>query len=144
MRKTEFSDIIKIEKNKIQNLEKELKNEFSTISQTKKMIQNLKNEILKIDYPISGTFSMLQQYNLAMHNMKGDIQNLETQKNQAENRIIGIRERMKSVNMELEKFKFLEDEVIKKRRLEILKQESKELDEIATILFSINTKKKAD
>jgi len=43
--------------------------------------------------------------------------------------------------MELEKFKYLEDEVFKKRRIEILKQESKELDEIATILFSINQKK---
>jgi flagellar biosynthesis chaperone FliJ len=140
-KKTEFTDIIKIEKNKLQKLEKQLKNEFSIISQANKMIETMENEILKIDYPISGNFSTLQQYNLAMHNMKGEIVKLETQRVQAQNRIIDIRENMKLVNMELEKFKYLEDEVLKQRSLDIQKKESKELDEIATILFSINQKR---
>jgi len=137
-KKTEFTDIIKIERNKLQNLEKELKKEFSLIDEYSKNMENIEKDILKIDYPISGTFSMLQQYNLAMHNMKGDIQKFSELRNKAGERINNIRVNMKNVNIELEKFKFIENEIIKERREHLLKEESKNLDEIATILYSTN------
>jgi len=141
--KTEFTDIIKIEKNKIQNLEKELKREFSLIERISNEMAQLDSDILNIDYPSSGTFSMLQQYNFAMHNMKGDIQKLSEQRTQSGQRVNQIRTDMKNINIELEKFRFIEDEILKERRIAILKEESKELDEIATILYSTNRSSKS-
>jgi len=137
-KKTKFTDIIKIEKNKLQNLEKELKNEFKLIDDYSKNMENIEKDILQIDYPISGTFSMLQQYNFAMHNMKSDVQKLNEMRNKAGERINKIRLKMKNVNIELEKFKFIEDEIIQERRKQFLEEESKNLDEIAIILHSTN------
>ena len=142
-KKTEFTGIIKIQKNKLQNLEKELKREFSLIDKYSSEMVQIEKDILHIDYPISGNFSMLQQYNLAMHNMKSDMQKLSEKRNKTEERINQIRLEMKNVDIELEKFKFIEDEVLKERRANLLKEESKELDEIATILYSINRNSKS-
>ena len=41
------------------------------------------------------------------------------------------------VEHEIEKYKFLENEILKKRKLEEKKREEKDIDEIATILHNL-------
>jgi flagellar export protein FliJ len=135
MSKTEFSELIKIEKNKLQNLERELQRELARVSNFQHEISTIEGEILEIEYPISGTFSMLQQYNIAMHNMKSEAKKREIGITEAQRRIEHIRQDMIGVEREIEKFQFLEEEILKERRAEEKRRESKELDEMAVMLY---------
>ena len=135
-KKTKFSDLIKLKKRNLEQLEKELQIEFGRVRKSEKEIALLEQEILEIDYPTSGNFAMLQQFNIAMHNMKGDIGKIREEKLASLDRIGEIQKKMVEANMEVEKYQYLENEILKKRKYEIEKEESKRLDEVATILFT--------
>ena len=136
MKKTQFTDILKIKKNKIKEIEQKIQKVRFGIAKNKERIQEIEEDILNIEYPISGYFSVLQQYNLAMNNMKSDIYNLENQIEQANNIIAQLQEELKLANLEFEKFKFLNDEVLEKEAKRLKKLEENRLDEIAIILFN--------
>ncbi len=133
--KTQFSDLVKIAKNKLQTLERELGSIKAEIEKTNEMIIQKEAEIIKIEYPISGVFSILQQYNIAMHNMKNEIEDLKHKKLNLSDKIGNIHKKMIEANREIEKFKYLESEVLEAYRIELQKAEAKELDEIAVMLF---------
>ena len=139
MKKTQFTDILKIKKNKIKEIEQKIQKVRFGIAKNKERIQEIEEDILNIEYPISGYFSVLQQYNLAMNNMKSDIYNLENQIEPANNIIAQLQEELKLANLEFEKFKFLNDEVLEKEAKRLKKLEENRLDEIATILFNQKT-----
>ncbi len=136
MKKTQFTDILKIKKNKIKEIEQKIQKVRFGIAKNQERIKEIEEDILNIEYPISGYFSVLQQYNLAMNNMKSDIYNLENQIEQANNIIAQLQEELKLANLEFEKFKFLNDEVLEKEAKRLKKLEENRLDEIATILFN--------
>ena len=136
MKKTQFTDILKIKKNKIKEIEQKIQKVRFGIAKNQERIKEIEEDILNIEYPISGYFSVLQQYNLAMNNMKSDIYNLENQIEQANNIIAQLQEELKLANLEFEKFKFLNDEVLEKEAKRLNKLEENRLDEIATILFN--------
>jgi flagellar biosynthesis chaperone FliJ len=138
--KTQFTDLLKISKNKLQTLEREValiraKIENINLVIIEKEEEILKEEILKIEYPISGTFSVFQQYNITMHNMKRYIEDLKLNKLSLTDKINNIRQKMVEVNREIEKFKYLENQVLEARREELKKLEEKNLDEIAVMLY---------
>ena len=139
MKKTQFTDILKIKKNKIKEIEQKIQKVRFGIAKNKERIKEIEEDILNIEYPISGYFSVLQQYNLAMNNMKSEIYNLENQIEQANNIIAQLQEELKLANLEFEKFKFLNDEVLEKEAKRLKKLEENRLDEIATILFNQKT-----
>jgi flagellar biosynthesis chaperone FliJ len=139
MKKTQFTDILKIKKNKIKEIEQKIQKVRFGIAKNQERIKEIEEDILNIEYPISGYFSVLQQYNLAMNNMKSDIYNLENQIEQANNIIAQLQEELKLANLEFEKFKFLNDEVLEKEAKRLKKLEENRLDEIATILFNQKT-----
>jgi flagellar biosynthesis chaperone FliJ len=136
MKKTQFTDILKIKKNKIKEIEQKIQKVRFGIAKNQERIKEIEEDILNIEYPISGYFSVLQQYNLAMNNMKSDIYNLENQIEQANNIIAQLQEELKLANLEFEKFKFLNDEVLEKEAKRLKKLEENRLDEIAIILFN--------
>jgi len=139
MKKTQFTDILKIKKNKIKEIEQKIQKVRFGIAKNQERIKEIEEDILNIEYPISGYFSVLQQYNLAMNNMKSEIYNLENQIEQANNIIAQLQEELKLANLEFEKFKFLNDEVLEKEAKRLKKLEENRLDEIATILFNQKT-----
>ena len=139
MKKTQFTDILKIKKNKIKEIEQKIQKVRFGIAKNQERIKEIEEDILNIEYPISGYFSVLQQYNLAMNNMKSDIYNLENQIEQANNIIAQLQEELKLANLEFEKFKFLNDEVLEKEAKRLKKLEENRLDEVATILFNQKT-----
>jgi flagellar biosynthesis chaperone FliJ len=139
MKKTQFTDILKIKKNKIKEIEQKIQKVRFGIAKNRERIKEIEEDILNIEYPISGYFSVLQQYNLAMNNMKYDIYNLENQIEQANNIISELQEELKLANLEFEKFKFLNDEVLEKEAKRLKKLDENRLDEIATILFNQKT-----
>ena len=136
MKKTQFTDILKIKKNKIKEIEQKIQKVRFGIAKNQERIKEIEEDILNIEYPISGYFSVLQQYNLAMNNMKSDIYNLENQIEPANNIIAQLQEELKLANLEFEKFKFLNDEVLEKEAKRLKKLEENRLDEIAIILFN--------
>jgi flagellar export protein FliJ len=132
--KTQFSDLITIEKNKLQPLQQKLAQNLTQIEQINLKISEIEKDILEIDYPISGTFSMLQQFNIAMHNMKNEIELLKKERLKAMDRVAEAKRGLAIQNREIEKFQFLHEEILKERRAIEKKRESKDLDEIAVIL----------
>ena len=137
-RETQFTQLIKIEKNKLQNIEKEIERERAKIATYQKEIEKIEEDILNIDYPTHGTFSMLQQFNIAMHNMKNEIYKREGLIDASNRRIEQLRNDMVSVQREIEKFQYLENEILKKRAEEEKRREAKEMDEIAVMLHFQN------
>ncbi len=137
-RETQFTQLIKIEKNKLQNIEREIERERAKIANYQKEIEKIEEDILNIDYPTHGTFSMLQQFNIAMHNMKNEIYNREGLIDTSNRRIEQLRNDMVSVQREIEKFQYLENEILKKRVEEEKRREAKEMDEIAVMLHFQN------
>ncbi len=137
-RETQFTQLIKIEKNKLQNIEKEIERERAKIANYQKEIEKIEEDILNIDYPTHGTFSMLQQFNIAMHNMKNEIHKREGLIDASNRRIEQLRNDMVLVQREIEKFQYLENEILKKRAEEEKRREAKEMDEIAVLLHFQN------
>ena len=123
--KTQFTDLLKISKNKLQTLEREVALIRAKIENINLLIIEKEEEILKIEYPISGNFSVFQQYNITMHNMKRYIEDLKLNKLSLTDKINNIRQKMVEVNREIEKFKYLENQVLEVRREELKKLEEK-------------------
>ena len=133
--KTQFTDILKIEKNRLQTLERELKFNQAEIERLNFEIAQKEAEILQIEYPISGNFSIYQQYNISMHNMKQNIEDLKNKKLLVNDQIGRLRQKMIEVNKSIEKYKYLENQVLEAHRLELKRLEEKNLDEIAVMLY---------
>ncbi len=134
--KTKFSKLVKVKKQKINEIESEL---LDVTNQKQKMyihIQETRKEIAEFKKPSSGNFSEL---NLSYSNLA----NLSNQKKSYEDKILmfekqldGLKELYKEANIEYEKIKHLEDLEIKKQLFELKRKESKDMDEIANLLFA--------
>jgi len=134
--KTKFSQLVKVKKRRIDEIENEL---LDTQNQKRRVliqIEDLLKEISKIKTPKSGSFS---QINIAHFHLK----NFSNQKNRYEEEIVkldqqilGIKELYKEANIEFEKVKYLEDLEIQKQLHELKIKENKDMDEIANMLFA--------
>jgi flagellar biosynthesis chaperone FliJ len=139
--KTKFTDLIKLQEKKIETLEREIKVEYSKIGGFERMADEVREEILEIEYPDSGTnFSAFRQMNIAMHNMKSDIGTFEKAKDSSKKRIAEIKLEIQNRDRELKKFKYLENEILKKELKKREQRERAESDEIASILYNIKSK----
>jgi flagellar biosynthesis chaperone FliJ len=69
-----------------------------------------------------------------MHNMKGDVRKLLDFKNDVINRIAVLRQKLHKEQIELEKYTYLENDVLKKELHKKKIQERNETDEVAILL----------
>jgi len=134
--KSRFSDIVKIRQLKVDSIEREIQREYGAIESLKKEILHIESEILKLSPPTSGHFSLIQQYHIGISNMNREIHQRETLIEQHFQKIVNLKESLKSANMEVEKFKYLHDDEVRKVKEELKYKEQKDLDELAVLRFS--------
>ncbi len=140
--KTKFSEILKLKKEKISEVErfilKERNEKFLLLEKNK----NLELEILKIDQPLEGNFSQMQLSKFHATTFKRAINQNLYAITFIDKKIIDLNQLYKERKIDFEKINYLHNEEIIKYKKAVALQESKDLDEIANILFLKKSKEK--
>ncbi len=139
--KTRFTDILKVKKQKLSEVERELLDVRNRKKKLELKIEQLDAEVASLKTPRSGDFGSLQ---MSRQSFLYLIQQKETLIDKLAVRIKqieGLQELYKEANIDYEKIAYLDAEDIKKEMKRIADEESKELDEIANILF-VNKREK--
>ena len=143
MRQTRYGDILKVKKQKLSEIERELLDVRNHKKRLELEIKELDCEIASLKTPTDGDFGVLQ---LSRHSFLYLIkqkealnQKLALRKKQIE----GLQELYKEANIDYEKIAYLDAEAFKKESKKRADEESKALDEIANILF-VNKRKKVE
>ncbi len=135
---TKFSPILKVKNLDVEKLE----NEIAKLNNQKKTIQSdiqiLKDELKNSFLPKNGTINQLKQNyftnNIIKENIKLKLENIDFLDEQIKSNELLLKKAM----LEYEKMKHLHQVEERKILEKIKKQEAKDLDEIGTLLFTIN------
>jgi chromosome segregation ATPase len=133
--KTKFDALVKLKKLDIDKLTREIIKQNGKIAKANHELLELNEEFKQIEYPKSGNFSLITQIKTLqkalLHQItlkKEEIEFLENQKNL-------LNAQLKDKEIEYEKMKYLQAEEIKKIINKLKKDEAKNIDEIALMLF---------
>lgn len=144
MPRSKFSTIVKIRKQKCDEIERELLQSRAKERMLKSKISRLYEEILKVDSPKEGKVSLL-----ILTNEQKRILNLEKKQCEQDLRVAKsstkkFQEAYKKAHMEYEKIKYLEEQELLALMQKIKKEEQLYLDEVATMLFAGDTSKRGE
>jgi len=140
--KTRFSDLLKVKKQKLSEVERELQDVRERKKRLEGKIEAINFEIASLKQPKSGDFTLMQiarETFLSLMNQKEILNQKLTLRTE---QIEGLQALYKEANIEYEKVAYLDSEEVQKEMKRIKEEESKALDEIANILF-VNKKEKA-
>ena len=132
--KTKFDSIVKIKKNEIEKIERNIQKINASIRMLEDKILALNNKLSSFSFPKNGSFSEFNQYKMMQSSLIEEINNLKNQILILENRKKELLEEYKKANIEYEKMKYLQAEEIKKRLKKQKQKEQIEMDEIAILL----------
>jgi chromosome segregation ATPase len=132
--KTKFDSIVKIKKEAVDRIERNIQKINSSINMLKEKISSLQETLSSLSFPKEGIFSVFNQIKLQRDFLIQEINNLSSQIEVLQNRKKELLEELKKANLEYEKMKYLKDQEIKKILKEKLKKESLEMDELAILL----------
>ena len=141
--KTRFTDILKVKKQKLSEVERELLDVQNHKKRLELEIAQVDREVAALQTPKSGDFGTLQ---MSRHSFISLIQQKELFIEKLAVRIkqiAGLKELYKEASIDYEKLAYLDADEIKKELKRIAEEESKELDEIANILF-VNKREKEE
>ncbi len=137
--KTKYSDIVKIRKQKLTEIELQIVEAQNRKRDIEKEIETLKQELKEIVFPQSGTMAT---FNIAHR----EVEFLDRRKKELTGKLEEVSKlieelefQYKNSSIEYEKILHLHELEISKEKKRLLKEESKNFDEIANILF-INNK----
>ncbi len=140
--KTKFSEILKLKKEKISEVERSILEERNKKFVLLEKNKNLELEILKIDQPLEGTFSQIQLSKFHATTFRRAINQNIHAITFIDKKIIDLNQLYKDRKIDFEKINYLHNEEIIKYKKAVALQESKDLDEIANILFLKKSKEK--
>jgi len=134
--KTKFSQLVKVKKRKVDEIESELLDIQNQKRRVESEIKNILQDIVELKAPQSGNFAEL---NLSYSYLS----NLSNQKKVREKQLLSIMQQIeivkdlyKEANIDYEKIKYLDEQEIKKQLEELKIKENKDMDEIANLLHS--------
>ena len=136
--KTKFDSIVKIKKNEIEKIERNIQKINSSINMLKEKIEDLNKKLSSFSFPKHGSFSEFNQYKMLENALIEEINNLKNQITILENRKKEILEEYKKAHIEYEKMKYLQSEEIKKILKKQKQKEQIDMDEIAILLREKN------
>ncbi len=139
--KTRFSDILKIRKEKLSEIERELLDVRNRKRKIEEEITKVDAKIKVFKQPQIGDFSLMQVARDALTMLRQQKEDLVQKHLLRERQIEGLKGLYQEANIEYEKIAYLNEEAIKKVLKQRQLEESKALDEIANILF-VNKKEK--
>ncbi len=133
--KSKFSEILKLKKEKISEVERSILEEQNKKSSLLQKNRSLEVEIFNIDQPLSGNFSQIQLMKFHITNFRRAIEYNLNKVALIEENILSLNQLYKERKIDFEKINYLHKEEIAKHVKAIALKESKDLDEIANILF---------
>ena len=132
--KTKFDSVVKVKKQKVDTIERNLQKINASIQNLNTKIEELTKTLLSYTFPKEGNFALLNQIKHQQHIIRDEIDNLKNQVLVLEGRKKELLEELKIANIDYEKMKYLQAEEIKKTVKEKRLKESRDMDEIAILL----------
>ena len=133
---TKFSKLVELNKKKLDDIEMELGRLQNSRIVIEKKIEDLRKDFSKIKKPTTGNFTKM---NLVYNHLK----QLEKEKefqveklDRIKEEILRVQNLHKKANVEFEKMKYLDGVETDKYLKKLAKQEQKDMDEIANILYA--------
>jgi len=142
MKSTRFSDILKVKKQKLSEVERELLDVRNRKKRVELKIAQVDDEIADLKSPQSGDFSAIEQYRESFLYLVKEKEDLTEKLAIRIKQLEGLQRLYEEANIDYEKIAYMDTQELKKEKKRVADEESKELDEIANILF-VNKQKKA-
>ena len=136
--KTKFDSVVKVKKQAVDNIERNIQKVNASINELKYKIKELNETLLSFSLPKEGSFALLNQIKHQQHILREEIEKLKNQIIILENRKKELLNELKKANIEYEKMKYLQAEEIKKIIKEKKLKEARDMDEIAILLRGKN------
>ena len=133
--KTKFDQIVKLKKLDVEKIERELLKQNQKIEKANQELKQFKIEFSKFEYPKTGNFSLITQFKTMQTAFLREIKQKEEELVFLENQKTLLQGQLKDKQLEYEKIKYLQGEEIKKMVKKLKKEEAKNIDEIALMLF---------
>ncbi len=133
--KTKYSQLLKIKKQKVETVENAISSLNLEIKKNEFEIEKMINDINSFKKPKSGKFSIIMAHNYSFNALvysKKEKQFLLMQKKE---KLLKLQKDYKTVLIEFEKVKYLEDLIIKEQMEKDRKKEQKIIDEISVMNF---------
>jgi flagellar biosynthesis chaperone FliJ len=132
--KTKFSAVVKIKKQVVEKIERDIQKINSSILKVKQQIEEIQNILYSLTPPQNGNFPLFSQIKTQQNMLRSEIEKLNSQILFLENRKNELMNELKKSNIEYEKMKYLETQEIKKMLKKSKLKESREMDELAILL----------
>jgi len=132
--KTKFDSIVKVKKNEVEKIERNINKLNSSIKMLEDKIETLNKKLSSFTFPKNGNFSEFNQYKILQNSLIEEIENFKNQLNILNNRKKELFQEYKKANIEYEKMKYLQKEEINRVLKKKKKKEQLEMDEIAIML----------
>ncbi|GAX86846.1 conserved hypothetical protein [Lebetimonas natsushimae] len=132
--KTKFSTVVKVKKQEVDKIEKDIQKINFSILELNKKIEELQNILFSLTLPQNGNFSLFSQVKTQQNMLRNEIEKFKNQILFLENRKNELMNELKKANIEYEKMKYLETQEIKKMLKKAKLKESRDMDEIAILL----------
>lgn len=134
--KTKFTQLVKLKKQQLNEIEIELVTINNKIASLKDEINKINEAIKSISKPSKGTFRELNSTQEAFHSYMFEIEELNKRVESLILKRNQVELKMKELYVEYEKFKYLEATEIKKILKEQKRKEEEELNEISVMLYN--------
>ena len=141
--KTRFADLLKVKKQKLDEVERQLLDVQNRIKRLEHKVAQVDHDIAVLKLPESGDFGLIQMSRVGFLSLVSQKESYIEKLAVRQQQVLGLKSLYQEVNIEYEKIVYLDAEEIKKEMRRLKDEESKELDEIANILF-VNKKEKVD
>lgn len=136
MKKTKFSQILKVKKQALEKIEIDLTKSRNKLAMLKNNLSVLLLQISSHEFPKKGTNVELRANLAILQAYKNEKDALNEKINLTDKEILHFEHLYKKAYLEYEKIKYLEEEEIKKSIAKAKKQEQIMLDELATQRFT--------
>ena len=141
--KTKFSELVKLKKQKVSEIERSLADQRFEKQKLVSQIAEILTQIQNFTLPKSGDISTFQMATLQKNYLFKEKEHKENMIKYFDQEIERLNILYKEANIEYEKIKHLHQLEEQKMIDARLREEAKEMDEIAGQLFSLNSKKDA-
>jgi len=136
--KTKFDGVVKLKKQKVDSIQKNLQKINASINELNLKISSLEESLRSFTIPREGKISIINQIKHQQGIIRDEIAKLQNQITVLKSRKNELLEELKKANTEYEKMKYLQNEEIKKALKELKLKESREMDELAILLRKKN------
>jgi chromosome segregation ATPase len=134
--KTKYTQIVKLKKRALDEIERELIDVRGRKREIERKIEDIDKKISNLEIPKSGKFAQVKLKNELFQNLMREKEALKEKLEIRLKQIEGLKELYKEANVEYEKILHLDKTEVEKELKKLRYNERKELDEIANILHN--------